>query len=404
MLIAAALADGRCLIQNALVSEDTAFTLQALKQWGTDVDKTPEGFRLTGRGGRLAPAAEPIYLGNSGTSLRLLTAVAALASGRSVLTGSERLQARPIQDLLDALVQAGGGARSLAANGCPPVLIEGGGISGGRVAVNCSVSSQFLSALLLIGPYTRRGLEIEVTQGPVSRPYVDVTLDTMVKFGVAVERRGYEWFRVAGGQCYRPGAYRVEPDCSQAGYFWAAAAVTGGTVKVRGISRESRQGDIRLVEIFERMGCRIAVESEGLTVSGGELTGVEADMADIPDMVPTLAVVAAYAAGRTTIRNVAHLRAKESDRLASVTAELTKMGIGAGYDEDTLWVEGGTPRGAVIATHNDHRIAMSFAVAGLRTPGVVIADESCVQKSFPDFWEVFEGLYLNSEFGIRKAE
>jgi 3-phosphoshikimate 1-carboxyvinyltransferase len=404
MLIAAALSDGGGIIQNALVSEDTAFTLAALRQWGAEVEKTPDGLRLNGRSGRLAPAPEPIYLGNSGTSLRLLTAVAALAPGRSVLTGTERLQARPVQDLLDALVQAGAGVRSLAANGCPPVLTEGGGLSGGRVAVNCSASSQFLSALLLIGPYARRGLEIEVTHGPVSRPYVDVTLDTMARFGVAAERRGYEWFRVAGGQSYRPGIYRVEPDASQAGYFWAAAAVAGGTVKVRGIDRDSRQGDIRLLEIFERMGCRIAVEPDGLAVTGGELAAVEADMADIPDAVPTLAVAAAYAAGRSTIRNVAHLRAKESDRLASVTGELAKMGIRAGNDENSLWVEGGTPRGAVIATHDDHRIAMSFAVAGLRTPGVVIAGDACVQKSFPTFWEVFEELYLKSEGGRRKAE
>jgi 3-phosphoshikimate 1-carboxyvinyltransferase len=392
-MIAAALADGRCLLQDALDSEDTRLTLEALRQWGTPVAETGAGLEIEGRGGRFTPAPGPIHLGNSGTSMRLLAAVAALVPGESILTGTARLQARPIQDLLDALAQAGVAARTRTGSGCPPVVIAGGGIPGGRVDLDCSASSQFLSALLLAGPCTRSGLEIRVTRGPVSRPYVEITLDTLARFGVETERRGYEWFRVPGRQNYRPGVHRVEPDGSQAGYFWAAAAVTGGRVKVRGISRDSRQGDLRLVGILEEMGCRVFADADGLGVSGGPLRGVDADMGDIPDAVPTLAVVAAHARGRTTIRNVAHLRAKESDRLAAVAGELTKMGIRAGHDEDSLWVEGGAPRGAVIDPRDDHRIAMSFAVAGLATPGVVISDPACVRKSFPGFWGVFEGLY-----------
>jgi 3-phosphoshikimate 1-carboxyvinyltransferase len=185
----------------------------------------------------------------------------------------------------------------------------------------------------------------------------------------------------------------VEPDCSQAGYFWAAAAITGSTVEVKGTSLRSRQGDIRLAEILARMGCTLSARESGVAVMGAELSAVEVDMGDIPDVVPTLAVVAAFARGRTIIRNVAHLKEKESNRLAVVCTELRKMGIESGYDEGTLWVQGGRPKAASIDCYNDHRIAMSFAVAGLKTAGIKVLDDACVQKSFPTFWEVFERLY-----------
>ena len=348
---------------------------------------------VQGRPGGLVACDEPIFLGNSGTSMRLLTAVAALAKGRSVLSGSERLKARPIQDLVDGLSQLGIAARSAAGDGHPPVEIEGGSVRGGRAVLNCSLSSQFLSALLLIGPGTAEGIEVLVQRGPVSRPYIDITLEVMARFGVPVERRAYEWFRVPGGRPYRSGSYLVEADCSQAGYFWAAAAITGSTVAVKGTSLASRQGDVRMVEILERMGCTVSVQADGISVKGGELSAVDADMADLPDAVPTVAVVAAFARGRTVIRNVAHLREKESDRLAAVCTELGKMGIDAGYDEHMLWVQGGRPGAAAVDCHHDHRMAMSFAVAGLKTEGVRILDDACVQKSFPAFWEVFGRLY-----------
>jgi 3-phosphoshikimate 1-carboxyvinyltransferase len=392
-LIAAALSDGPCAIHNALASEDTAHTLQALEKWGVAVEKSAEKLVVHGRAGRLEACTEPIFLGNSGTSMRLLTAVAALAAGKSVLTGAERLKARPIRHLLEGLRQIGVAARSLAGNGCPPVEIEGGGIKGGRALLDCSLSSQFLSALLLIAPCTRDGIEIRVQQGPVSRPYIDITLETMARFGAQVERKAYDWFKVPGGQPYRSGHYHVEPDCSQAGYFWAAAAITGSTVAVEGTTLQSRQGDIRLTDILSRMGCTVTEQENGVAVTGGELSAVDVDMADIPDVVPTLAVVAAFARGRTVIRKVAHLKEKESNRLAAVCAELNKMGIEAGWDADSLWVQGGRPRAAAIDCHNDHRMAMSFAVAGLKTAGLAVLDETCVEKSFPSFWDVLEGLY-----------
>jgi 3-phosphoshikimate 1-carboxyvinyltransferase len=239
----------------------------------------------------------------------------------------------------------------------------------------------------------RYGLEVQVTHGPVSRPYIDITLDTMALFGVPTERVGYEWFKVPGRRCYRAVNHAVEPDGSQAGYFWAAAAVTESTITVRGARRASLQGDIRILDILERMGCRIESQALGVSVSGGALTAVEVDMGDLPDMVPTVAVAAAFAKGRTRIHHVAHLKEKESDRLAAVSAGLAQLGIRAGYDGGTLWVDGGRPQAGAIDCRNDHRIAMSFAVAGLRTPGVRIMDEACVRKSFPGFWDVLEGLY-----------
>jgi 3-phosphoshikimate 1-carboxyvinyltransferase len=302
---------------------------------------------------------------------------------------------RPLQDLIDALRQLGVRINSVNQNGCPPVVIEGEILRGGSVSVNCRTSSQYLSALLLIAPCTELGLNIRVSEGPVSKPYVDMTIDVMTKFGISVERESYERFEVAGRQTYRSGDYAVEADGSQAGYFWAAAAVCGTRVKVRGMTLRSRQGDVKFAELLQSMGCRFEPEPDGIIVAGDQLKAVDVDMGDMPDLVPTLAVVAAFAEGTTIIRNVAHLRAKESDRLAAVAHELAKMGVDVRCGEDELTVVGGKPRGAEIDTYGDHRIAMSFAVAGLKSPGTFIRDEHCVEKSFPNFWDVFKGLYLD---------
>ncbi len=395
ILIASALSDGECRIQKPLLSEDTLLTLRALRQMGIHIDDTSQDQIIVyGNRGSIKPGADRIFLGNSGTSMRLLTAVAALGRGKFTLTGTDRMAERPIQDLIEALEQLGVRIRSLNHNGCPPLEIIAEKISGGSLTINCRTSSQYLSALLLIAPCTDRGLEIRVTDGPVSRPYVDMTVDVMDKFGVTVDRRGYEWFKVTGGQVYRAGAYPVEPDGSQAGYFWAAAAVCGTQVKVNGVTAASRQGDVNFANLLASMGCEITAEPDGITISGSFLKAIDVDMGDMPDMVPTLAVVAAFAEGTTIIRNVSHLKAKESDRLAAVVNELGKLGIEARSCGDELSVTGGSPHGAEIETYGDHRIAMSFAVAGLVTPGVFIQDENCVKKSFPDFWNVFNGLYV----------
>ena len=393
LLIAAALSDGQCRIHNPLRSEDTLLTMGALKQMGVHIHDTGDSITVQGTGGALGPCDRPIYLANSGTSMRLLTGVAALGMGPYTLTGSKRMHERPIQDLLDGLIPLGVDARSVNNDGCPPVIINGGHLKGGATSVRCRISSQFISSLLLMAPCTSEGVDIRVTEGLVSRPYVDMTIDIMEKLGIRVRRQAYERFRIAGGQPYRAGDYMVEPDCSQAGYFWAAAAITGAAIRVRGISATSRQGDVQFARVLEQMGCHVNYDQEGITVTGGPLRAVTVDMADMPDVVPTLAVVAAFARGTTVIENVAHLREKESDRLGTVAHELNRMGISAEVTDSGLTITGGAPGGAEIETYNDHRIAMSFAVAGLTVPGVKIRGEQCVEKSFPNYWDVFNSLY-----------
>ncbi len=393
MLIAAALAKGTSTLKNALISEDTQFTIDALRQMGIQIEVNRTDVRIYGKAGRLESCDAPIYLGNSGTSMRLLTAVAALGKGIYTLTGTARMQMRPIKDLLKALREIGVRAQALNGNGCPPIEVTGGTISADKLRINCQKSSQYLSALLLMAPCTQNGLEIHVKGGPVSKPYVELTIELIKRFGIRFEREGYRKFNVPGRQLYQAGNYLVEPDCSLAAYFWGAAAITGAQIKVMGVNTDSAQGDVRFVDLLEEMGCRISRESDGIAVAGNPLRAIEADMADMPDQVPTLAVVAAFARGISVIKNVAHLKLKESDRLTATVTGLKKMDIGAACTDNGLVVWGGKPRGSVIDTYNDHRIAMSFAIAGLNVPGVCIRDEDCVVKSFPAFWRVFEELY-----------
>ena len=373
-------------------SDDTLFTAGALKRFGISVNERDDGFIVTGSSGVLQSSKAPVYLGNSGTSMRFLTALAAIGNGRYYLTGNQRMQERPIQDLVDGLSQIGVSIFTVNDNGCPPIEVEGGKVMGDRIALNCEKSSQYLSALLMIAPYTSRGLDIHVTKGPVSRPYIDMTLDVMNTFGVTVHRDGYQNFEIPGNQIYRKGTYTVEADGSQAGYFFAAAAITGSKITVKGITRHSMQGDVRLLQLLEEMGCIVTYLSDGICVQGAALSAIETDMADMPDMVPTLAVVAVFAKGTTHIKNVMHLKLKESDRLAAVVSELTKMGIKAQNTDTGISIKGDTPCGAVIDTYDDHRIAMSFALVGLVVPNIIIKNERCVDKSFPDFWNVLKDL------------
>ncbi|OQY08530.1 MAG: 3-phosphoshikimate 1-carboxyvinyltransferase [Desulfobacteraceae bacterium 4572_123] len=393
ILVAAALADGISTIENGLVSDDTLLTLNALKKMGTQIENLQDRFVVSGTNGCLESCRAPLFLGNSGTSMRLITALAAIGQGEYLLSGTKRMHERPLQDLLDGLHQIEVNAISVNQNGCPPVKVTGMRVTGGKIELNCGTSSQYLSALLLIAPYTIRGIEIKVTNGPVSKPYIDMTVDVMQRMGIEVQRSGYDLFAVKGGQVFRAGRYAVEPDCSQAGYFWAAAAITGASVTVRGINADSRQGDIRFVELLEKMGCSVIKRNDGIKVVGPPLlAGVDVDMGDMPDLVPTLAVVAAFAKGTTRIRNVAHLRVKESDRIGAVVNELEKMGIKALCRDDGMEIHGGIPHGAKIKTYDDHRIAMSFALAGLNIPGIFICNERCVEKSFPQFWNVFNQM------------
>ena len=394
MLIAAALSDGVCVLNNCLRSEDTLLTQKTLMKLGIQIDDSGDVIEVHGSKGTFQAFTEPIFLGNSGTSMRLLTPIVSLGKGTYTLVGSERMHQRPIQDLLDSMNQMGIPAYSVKGNGCPPIEIKGSRIKGGTIQLNCKMSSQYLSALLLVAPFSEKTLEIQITEGPVSKPYIDMTIDVMGKFNVRVESDGYDRFMVEGGQIYKSGRYSVEPDSSQAGYFWAAAAVTGSTVKVMGVRDSSRQGDVRFADTLGRMGCVLHKQDDGIAVTGGTLSAIDVDMQDMPDMVPTLAVVAAFAEGTTVIKNVAHLKAKECDRIDAVIRELSKLGVEAVWTDTDLLVKGGWSHGGEIDTYKDHRIAMSFAIAGLKIPGIYIRDESCVEKSFPEFWNVFNRMYL----------
>lgn len=391
LLIAAAMAQGDCIIDNALRSEDTDLTLGALRQMGVQISEHGTRIEMHGCGGQFRPTADPIYLGNSGTSMRLLISTACLGQGEYIFTGTARMQERPVQPLVTALKQIGVRIDCVEDNGCPPVSIRGGGTSGGAIAIDCSLSSQFLSSLLLAAPSLKRGLDIQVRGKTVSKPYIDMTVDILSRLGIQVSREGYARFQVPGSQRFQPGHYTVEPDISNASYFWAIGAISGRRITVEGIQAGSLQGDLGIVALFEQMGCQVTHVEDRLSVQGGRLHGIEADMGDLPDMVPTLAVVAAFARGTTVIRNVAHLKAKECDRLAAVMTELGRMGIETHSDGQSLTIAGGAPKGAEITTYNDHRIAMSFAVAGLMAEGprTRIRDERCVDKSFPGFWRVF---------------
>ena len=395
-LIAGGLAAGKTVLRNDLRCEDTRHTAHVLEAIGVKMERNGDHLVMAGIG-EIAldqPFEKALYLGNSGTSFRLLLPVLALIKGTFLITGTPRMQERPMGPLVDALCQLGAEVSCVNDNGRPPIRIASDGILGGAVALPGDASSQFFSALLLSGPYAQKDVEITVKGGLVSKPYVDVTIDVMAAFGVRVERQGYTRFSVSAGQQYQPRDYTVQGDVSSASYFWAAAAITGRSVTTRNIHPEGRQGDIRLLEVFEAMGCVVNRETDRVTVAGGPLTGVDVDMGAMPDMVPTLAAVALFAEGKTTIRNVGHLRFKESDRLNAVTQEWRKLGGRVEEFEDSLVVHGGERLyGAEVDPHDDHRLAMSLAVVGLKVPGVLIQNPACVNKSFPEFWDLWKGVF-----------
>jgi 3-phosphoshikimate 1-carboxyvinyltransferase len=397
-LIAAALADGESTLLGPLESEDTRYTAAALQQMGVTVKKSREKWTVQGRGGSIVTPEKEIFLGNNGTATRFLTSVAALGRGTFRISGDERMAERPILPLMEALQGWGVDIVSINNNGCPPLLINANGLSGGRTVLPEGKSSQYLSSLLLVGPYARQPAELEVEGDILSLPYVIMTLAVMEAFDIRVEaNEALNSYRIPQGK-YVAREYAVEGDASNASYFYAAAAVTGGEVTVPNVPVPSLQGDAAFVAVLARMGCQVNKTGEGLTVSGPEeLKGITIDMGDMPDVVPTLAVVASRAKGRTVIKNIAHLRIKECDRLHVMAVELAKMGARVQELDDSLIIEGISPdapmHGAEIETYNDHRIAMSFAVAGLTVPGVKIRGEQCVAKSFPDFWERFALLY-----------
>lgn len=390
-LVMAALAEGESAITCALFSDDTRYMAAALATLGivVDADEAAESMRVQGLGGVFPARSVDLFVGNAGTAMRFLTAFVALGRGEFCLDGVTRMRQRPIADLLSALRQAGVDVRCRNNDDCPPVDVRADGLRGGNVMLDAGVSSQYLSALLMVAPYAREGMRIELVGKLVSEPYVRMTTGMMAQWGVSTDQPAPNVYCVAPGQRYRAmREYRVEPDASSASYFMAAAAVTGGRVRIPGIGTASLQGDVAFADVLEQAGCHVERGPDWVEVRGPErLRGLDIDMNAISDTAMTLAVVALFADGPTRIRNVAHVRQKESDRVSALAAELRKLGAGVEEQPDGLTIDPPAAiRPAAVKTYDDHRMAMSFAVAGLRAPGVTICDPACVAKTFPGYF------------------
>ncbi len=399
-LLLAALARGDTNITGLLDADDIDRMRDALKALGVDVQsqERPGDFRVHGIGGAdIFPTKRAkLFLGNAGTAFRPLTAALAIAGGTYELTGVARMNERPIGDLVDALRALGADIRYNGNEGFPPLIIGPGHVhAGGRVAMRGDVSSQFLSALLMALPIAGGGTAVDVVGELISKPYVEMTLNLMGRFGVGVARDGWEQIEVPAGAHYiSPGTLAVEGDASSASYFLAAGAIAGGTVRVVGAGRNSIQGDVRFADLLVDMGAAITSGDDWIEVRGGaRLRGVDADCNMIPDAAMTAAIVALFADGPTTLRNIGSWRVKETDRIAAMATELSKLG--AAVDEGEDWLRVFPPpalRPATIDTYDDHRMAMCFSLASLGGVPIRINDPQCVRKTFPDYFEVFGRL------------
>lgn len=404
-LVAAALADGVSVISNILLAEDTRLMIDALQVLGVSITLDEQGrtAEITGCRGHLPESDAELHCGNSGTCMRFLTAVTALGEGLYRLDGVERMRHRPIGDLGAALQSLGAGVEYVAQEGFPPLVVHAGGLRGGTVEFDSPPSSQMISAMLLAAPYARRDVMIELRGEIPSRPFLDMTVALMERFGIELlvdRREGVTRIIVEAPRCYQATNFPVEPDATNAMYFLSAAALAGGRVTVEGLGTTSLQGDVEFTAILARMGCRVRREVHSITIegppTGAVLRGIDVDLNTMPDLAPTLAVLALFADSPTTIRNVANLRVKETDRLAALRNELTKLGAEVLERPDGLTI---TPplriTPTTIETYDDHRMAMSFALAGLRCPDLRINHPECCAKTFPGFFERFEAMLQN---------
>ncbi|MEV7975055.1 3-phosphoshikimate 1-carboxyvinyltransferase [Streptomyces sp. NPDC086519] len=389
-LFLAAAADGVTTLVRPLRSDDTEGFAEGLARLGYRVGRTPDTWQVDGRPqGPALPAAE-VYCRDGATTARFLPTLAAAGHGSYRFDASEQMRRRPLGPLTRALRDLGVDLRHEEAEGHHPLRIEAAGVEGGEVTLDAGQSSQYLTALLLLGPLTRKGLRIRVTD-LVSAPYVEITIAMMRAFGAEVAREGDVFVVPSGG--YRATTYAVEPDASTASYFFAAAAVTGREVTVPGLGQGALQGDLGFVDVLRRMGAEVEVAADRTTVRGsGRLRGLTVAMRDISDTMPTLAAIAPFADGPVRIEDVANTRVKECDRLDACAENLRRLGIEAATGEDWIEIRPGTPAPAEIKTYGDHRVVMSFAVTGLRTPGISFDDPGCVKKTFPGFHEAFGAL------------
>lgn len=388
-LLLAALADGASTLDGALFSDDSHWFIDGLRRLGVAVedDAATTCVVVHGVGGGPPAAKADLWAELAGTAARFLLAYVCLGNGHYTIDGTARMRQRPMADLLATLGELGADCRSMGDHGGLPIEVRANGLRGGAAGIAGNISSQFLSALLLVAPYAQQDVDLTLTTPLAAGPYVDITVAMMERFGVVVERDGYERFRVAAGQRYTPRSYMIEPDASNASYFLAAAALTGGRVRVAGLGGNALQGDIRFLDVLEQIGCAVTRSSEWVEVRGpAQLRGISIDMSRIPDMAITLAALAPFADAPTTISNVALIRHHETDRIAAVVAELRKLGVEVEEREDGMTIYPGWKQGATIESYHDHRMAMGFALTGLKIPGVAIDGAECVAKTFPDFF------------------
>lgn len=416
-LVCAALASGPSRLRGVTLSDDVQRVLEGLRALGVRIAARRDEARrndcidagehceldVQGAGGHLHGDGVRLDVGAAGTAMRFLTAVACLTRGEIRLDGTDRMRQRPIAPLVEGLRQLGGLIAYDLNDGYPPLTVRGRGLPGGVATFDAPLSSQFVSAMLMVAPCAMQDVYLDVRGHLTSRPYVDMTLTVMRSMGVEALAasgeeggRSFTRFIVPATQPYTAGAYTIEPDASAASYFWASAALSSGRVRVQGLSSASAQGDVQFVDVLERMGCDVMREAGAIEVRGprgGRLRGVDVDLNAMPDTVQTLAVLALFAEGPTVIRNVGNLRIKETDRIAALATELRKLGARVEPREDGLAIDPPpTAQAATVDTYDDHRMAMSFALAGLRVPGVEIRDASCVSKSFPGFFDALGRL------------
>jgi 3-phosphoshikimate 1-carboxyvinyltransferase len=406
-LLIAALANGTTHLTNALSSDDSRHFANALKRLGFDIqlDEENHEMKVAGLGGDIPAEKAELFIGNAGTAARFLSAFLTLGNGEYILDGEPRMRERPIGDLVEALGQLGAKIQPLITDHwplitdyskiCPPIRITASGLRGGKTKIAGDVSSQFLSALLMVAPYAQTPIEIELITELNSKPYVDMTIAVMKDFGVEVQRNGYQSFIVPLSTFHSPlTTYPIESDASAASYFFAAPAICGGTVRVENISRKSVQGDVNFLDVLVQMGCTVEETDNCILVTGhSPLHGIDVDMRDIPDTAQTLAAIAPFAGSPTRIRGIASARVKETDRVHATCTELARLGVRVEEAEDGMTIYPcKTFKRSNVQTYNDHRMAMAFSLIGLRFDGVTIENPSCVSKTFPNFFETLETL------------
>ena len=395
ILLLSMLAEGQTEIHNLLDSDDVRRMVEALKILGIQFEeKRAENLiSVSGTAGKIPVSEATLMLGNAGTAIRPLTAAMTLGYGRFVLDGVTRMKERPIIDLVDGLSQLGANLRCLNGTDCPPVEVIADGLPGGKTLLSGAISSQYLTAILLVAPYAKSDVEIEIIDKLVSVPYVEMTMRLMRHFGVSVNHKDFQTFQIPRQNYQSPGKLYVEGDASTASYFLAGAAITGGSVTVKGCGTESIQGDSRFAEVLEQMGAKVDWGDRQVKLTGSALNGIDVDMNQMPDAAMTLAVTALFASGPTAIRNIYNWRVKETERLKAVSTELRKLGALVEEGHDYLVIHPPTRiKIASINTYDDHRMAMSFSLVACGKSSVTICNPDCVSKTFPDYFEVLAGL------------